>query len=102
VGARLRSDFAAWSLTADLGLSLVLQRVRATNLLTQHAESSLDVGVRAGVQFEREAGPHFAPFIGAFVWFSPAPSQISVLPQGVIGNLPYFWLGGAAGISFGL
>jgi hypothetical protein len=101
-GARLRSDFGVWSLTADLGLALVLQRVRATNLLTQHTESSLDIGVRAGIQVAREAGPHFAPFIGAFLWLSPAPSQISVLPQGVIGNLPYLWLGGAAGVSFGL
>ena len=102
IGARLRSDFAPWSLTADLGLSLVAQRVRATNLLTQHSQSSLDVGVRAGIQVARELGPHVAPFIGAFVWLSPAPSEISALPQGVIGNLPYLWLGGAVGVSFGL
>ena len=102
VGVRLRSDFDSWSLAADLGLSLVAQRVRATNLLTEHAASSLDVGVRVGVQVARQVGPSFAPFFGAFVWLSPAPSEISALPQGVIGNLPYVWLGGAAGVSFGL
>ena len=102
VGARLRSDFGAWSLLSDLGLSLTAQRVRATNLLSGHESSSLDVGVRAGVQLARQVGPHFAPFAAAFVWISPAPSEISALPQGVLGNLPYFWLGGAAGVSFGL
>jgi hypothetical protein len=102
VGARLRSDFDVWYLAADLGLSLAAQRVRATNLLTQHTDSSLDVGVRAGIQLARQVGPHFAPFAAAFVWLSPAPSEISALPQGVIGNLPYLWLGVAFGVSFGL
>jgi hypothetical protein len=102
VGARLRSDFAAWSLAAELGLLLVPERVRATNLLTEHTASALDVGVRAGVQLERKIGPHFAPFVAAFVWLSPAPSEISALPKGVLGNLPYLWLGGAVGVSFGL
>jgi len=102
VGARLRSDFEAWSIAADLGLLVVAQRARATNLFTDHTRSSAEVGARAGVQLARQFGPHLAPFVGAFVWFTPVPSDISALPQGVIGNLPYFWLGGAAGVSFGL
>jgi len=102
VGARLRSDFPSWSLVADLALLLVPQRVRATNLLTQTTDHALDVGMRAGVQVAPRLGPHFAPFIAAFVWLSLAPSEISALPQGAIGNLPYVWLGGAAGVSFGL
>jgi len=102
VGARLRSDFDAWSLAADLGLLLVAQRVRATNLLVEHSAGSVEVGVRVGVQLARKVGPRFSPFVGAFVWLTPVPSDISALPQGVIGNLPYLWLGGAAGVSFGL
>lgn len=102
VGARYRSDFESWSLSADFGLLLVAERVRANNLLTTTTESAANFGLRAGVQLARQFGPHFAPFVGAFVWFSPAPSEISALPQGVIGNLPYVWLGGAAGVSFGL
>jgi hypothetical protein len=102
LGARLRADFAPWSLVADLGLSLSAQRVRATNLLSEQESGSLDVGIRAGVQLARQVGPRFAPFAAAFVWISPAPAEISALPQGVLGNLPYLWLGGAAGVSFGL
>jgi hypothetical protein len=102
VGARLRSDFESWSLSADFGLVLVAERVHANNLLTTTRQSAANFGLRAGVQLARQFGPHFAPFVGTFVWFSPAPSEISALPQGVIGNLPYLWLGGAAGVSFGL
>jgi len=102
VGVRLRSDFDSWSLAADLGLLLVAQQVRASNLLSSRTSSSVDVSVRAGIQLARQLGPHWAPFLGAFVWLSPAPSEISALPQGVIGNVPYLWLGGAAGVSFGL
>ena len=102
LGVRLRSGLDSWALDADLGLLLVAQRVRATNLLSQSGRSSLDVGVRAGIQLERQFGPRFAPFFGTFLWFSPGPRDLSVLPQEVLGNLPYLWLGGAAGVSFGL
>jgi hypothetical protein len=102
VGARLGTDFDSWSLSADLGLLLVAERVRATNLLTSAAHGSASFGVRAGAQLARQFGPHFAPFVGAFACFMPSPSELSALPQGVIGNLPYLWLGGAAGVSFGL
>jgi len=102
VGVRLRKDFDSWSLAGDLGLLVVAERVHATNLLASQAQSSANFGLRGGVQIARRFGPHFAPFVGAFVWFSPSPSELSTLPQGVIGNLPYFWLGGAAGVSFGL
>ncbi|HYQ44715.1 MAG TPA: hypothetical protein VER11_22175 [Polyangiaceae bacterium] len=102
VGLRLREDFEAWSVAADLGLLVVAERVHATNLLTTQARSSANFGLRGGVQVAHPFGPRFAPFVGAFVWFSPSPSELSALPQGVIGNLPYFWLGGAAGVSFGL
>ena len=101
-GVRLRNEFDSWSLSTDLGLLVVPERVRATNLLTTHTLHSVDLGLRFGVQLARRFGPRFAPFVGTFAWFSPAPSELSALPQGVIGNVPYVWLGGAAGVSFGL
>jgi len=102
IGARLRKDFDAWSFSGDLGLMLVAERVRATNLLTAQPQSSASFGLSAGAQLAHQFGRHFAPFLGVFVWFSPAPSELSALPQGALGNLPYLWLGGAAGVSFGL
>ncbi|HYP99511.1 MAG TPA: hypothetical protein VER96_12645 [Polyangiaceae bacterium] len=102
LGARLRADFDSWSLAGDLGLSLAVERVHATNLHIASTQSAANFGLNANLHIARQFGPHFAPFVGAFVWFTPAPSEMSALPQGAIGNLPYFWLGGAAGVSFGL
>lgn len=101
-GLRVRSDLGSWQLMGDLGLLAVLQRVRATSLFVTNAQPALELGVRAGVSFERPIGAHFAPFVGAFAWVVPGPRDISALPQGVLGNLPYLWVGGAAGVSLGL
>jgi len=102
IGLRLHSDFDPWVLDADLGLLLVAQRVHASNLLMEQSHRTVDVGARVGAQIARQFGPHFAPFVGAFAWLSPAPRELSVLPQGAVGNLPHVWLGGAAGVSLGM
>lgn len=101
-GLRLRSDLGSWEISGDLGLLAVLQRVRATGLFATNAQTALELGARAGVSFERPIGAHFAPFVGAFAWLVPGPRDISALPQGVLGNLPYLWVGGVAGVSLGL
>ncbi|HTA92695.1 MAG TPA: hypothetical protein VK745_24120 [Polyangiaceae bacterium] len=101
-GLRVRSELGSWQVMGDLGLLAVLQRVRATSLFVANAQTALELGVRAGVSFERPLGAHFAPFAGAFAWVVPGPRDISALPQGVLGNLPYLWVGAAAGVSLGL
>jgi len=102
VGVRLRKDFESWTVAGDVGVLLIAQRVRATNLVTNQEQSAADIGMRGGLQLAHPFGVHVAPFVGAFVWFSPGPGELSALPRGVIGNLPYFWFGGAVGLSFGL
>jgi hypothetical protein len=101
-GLRLHSRGRAWALDGDLGLLASWQRVHATDLVTWRAQRFVEFGARAGVSIARVLNPHFAPFIGAFVWFIPGPRALEALPRGTFGNLPYFWLGAAAGVSFGL
>jgi hypothetical protein len=54
------------------------------------------------LMFERPVGARFAPFVGVFTWLVPGPRDITALPQGVLGNLPYLWVGGTVGVSLGL
>jgi hypothetical protein len=101
-GVRLRFDWGSWVLAGDLGVLAVSQRVRATNLLASRAHHSLELGVRAGFSLEPAGHATLAPLFGEFAWISPEPRDISALPQGVLGNLPCVWLGGALGVSLGL
>lgn len=101
-GVRLRSDWGSWNVVAEIGVLALLQRVRATDLAESDTQTALELGARGGLLFERPLGSGFAPFVGAFVWLVPAPREIFALPQGVLGNLPYLWVGGAVGMSLGL
>jgi hypothetical protein len=101
-GLRLHSERNSWALDGDLGALAVLERVRPTNLAESRTLRAIELGARAGLSVTRSPNRRFAPFFSAFVWFVPGPGQLSVLPQGQFGNLPYLWIGAAAGVSFGL
>ncbi|MEO6603638.1 MAG: hypothetical protein ABIQ16_27390 [Polyangiaceae bacterium] len=102
VGVRLRSDFESWELSGDLGALAVSERVRATNLIEPRAHHLLELGLRAGLQVSTGGNAQLRPFAAAFAWVSPGPRDLSALPQAVLGNLPYLWVGGAVGLSLGL
>lgn len=101
IGLRLRHEFDSWQLSGDLGAGAVSERVRGTNLVNSRTHETLELGLRAGLQISTgNAG--FRPFAGAFAWISPGPRDIAALPNGIVGNLPYLWLGGSLGVSLGL
>jgi hypothetical protein len=102
VGARLSSEFDGLQLAGELGGMAITQRLRATNLVESRAQSTLELGLRAGLQVSTAGGGRFRPFAGAFAWFSPGPRELGAMPSGTLGNLPYLWLGGAVGLSLGL
>jgi len=102
VGVRLSTDFGAFAFGADVGFLALLEQVRARNLVRSNRDNTLDFGARAAFILALPVGPRFAPFLGAFTWIVPAPHELRALPQGVIGNLPDWWLGGTAGVSLGL
>ncbi|MET0792913.1 MAG: hypothetical protein ABW061_15440 [Polyangiaceae bacterium] len=101
-GVRVRHEVDSWQLSGDLGALAVSQRVRATNLVQVREQNTLELGLRAGIQISPAGNAWFRPFAGAFAWVSPGPRELAALPNGVLGNLPYLWLGGALGVSLGL
>ncbi len=102
VGVRASSELGPVTIAGDLGLLALIEQVRATNLARTSSDHALDLGVRAAVSLAWPVGRRFAPFIGAFSWIVPAPRELYALPQGVIGSLPDWWIGGAAGVALGL
>jgi len=102
IGARFNAELGSFTWAADLGFLALLEQVRAKGLLRARSDSALDFGAHAGLMLNWPMGPRFAPFVGAFTWLVPAPHELRALPQGVIGNLPDWWVGGTAGVSLGL
>ncbi|HEX3777618.1 MAG TPA: hypothetical protein VHV51_24280, partial [Polyangiaceae bacterium] len=100
-GVRLSSELAALRVSTDLDLLALTELVHATGLASTRTSRALELGARAGVVLSYPAGRGIAPFIGAFAWVVPAPRELSALPSGTIGNLPYLRLGGSAGIALG-
>jgi hypothetical protein len=101
-GVRLSSDLGSFRVAADVEILAVVQRLRATSLVVSESQHALELGARGGLMLERPIGTRFAPFVGVFTWLVPAPSDITAFPQGVLGNLPYLWMGGTIGVSLGL
>ena len=102
VGVRLRSELGSLDLAGELGASAISQRVQGTNLVESRVHTTLELGLRAGIQVSTAGSARFRPFAGAFAWLSPGPRELAASPNGVVGNLPYLWLGGALGLSLGL
>lgn len=91
-----------WALDGDLGLLVAFERVRSTGLVETRSSHIVELGARAGLSVQSVWSPYFAPFIGAFAGVTPGPRELSAAPRGEIGNLPYLWIGAAAGVSLGL
>ena len=101
-GLRFRSELLGWSLATDLGLLVTAERVHATNLRVSRQRELVDFGVHAGMVLAPAGRARVAPFVSLFAGVSPGPRELSALPRGTLGNLPYVWLGGALGVSLGL
>jgi hypothetical protein len=102
IGVRMASEVGSFRLAADLGVLAVLERVRAVSLSLSRSSNTIELGARLGFQIEHPVGARLAPFLGVYALLVPGPAELVSLPKGVLGNLPYLWIGGAAGLSLGL
>jgi hypothetical protein len=95
---RLRGGF---ELGGEVGLALVLLRLRGEGLDAMTPATRLDVGGRAGVELRLPAvSPRLAPFVILSAEYFPRPYQLEVEPLGRIGSTAPFWYGGTVGLSF--
>jgi hypothetical protein len=90
-----------FELGGDLGLSLVLLRLRGENLDTVEPATRLDVGGRAALALTLwPLASSWAPFLAVHGEYFPRPYEFEVGPLGRIGSTNRLWLGASAGVSW--
>ncbi len=101
VGVRLVALANRWELSADAGVAGGWLRMHASGVEGAGSATVLEWGARAGVVLRYRAWQRLAPFIGAAAQLVAFPSDLYVLPRGVIGQAPRVWLSATAGANMG-
>ena len=102
IGLRFRAPAARVEWALDLSGLVLLQRLRATNLLSSDEETVLEFGARGTLLLSYRLTSELAPFVGVSGSFVPSPREIRALPEGTLGNTPPLWLGATLGLRLGL
>ena len=101
VGVRVVALAARWELSADAGVAGGWLRMRAQGVEGAGSATVLEWGARAGIVLRYRAWQRLAPFIGGGAQLVAFPSDLYVLPRGVIGQAPRVWLSATAGANLG-
>lgn len=99
VGVRVVALAARWVLSADASVAGGWLRMRASGVEGAGSATVLEWGARAGLVLRYRAWERVAPFIGAAAQLVAFPSDLYVLPRGVIGQAPRVWLSATAGAN---
>jgi hypothetical protein len=67
------------------------------NLLHPRASSTLELGVRAASTLEW-GSEHLRVYGGLTAELVPRPTELFILPQGVVGHAPWLWIGTILGL----
>jgi hypothetical protein len=102
IGLRFRAPAARVEWALDVSGLVLLQRLRATNLLATEEETVLEFGARGTLLLSYRLTSAIAPFVGVSGSFVPSPREIRALPEGTLGNTPPLWLGATLGLRLGL
>jgi hypothetical protein len=87
----------------EVGVAAALLQESARDLAARQTRSSAELGLRAavGVRLATSTSARLAPFVILHAILVPSPPTIFALPQGTVGSTPRFWIGAAAGASWG-
>jgi len=101
VGLRAGRHVGHFDLSADLGFAGGLLLLSAPNLAASRANTAIEWGARVGVTARYQALARLAPFLAGGAQLVANPSELFLLPEGVIGRAPIVWIGARAGMSVG-
>jgi hypothetical protein len=92
----------AWELAGEIGPNASILSITGRDLRDARSQIRLEVGARAAGSLRFWLSQKFAPFLSAEGVFRPIPYALRINPQGEVGQMPSFWVGGAAGLSVAL
>jgi hypothetical protein len=91
-----------WELSGEIGPNASVLSIVGRDLRDASAQVRLEVGGRASLGGRFWFSEKFALFVSAEGLIRPMPYALQIAPDGEIGQMPTFWMGGAAGLSAAL
>jgi hypothetical protein len=102
VGARLELARLPLALALDGAVVGAIERFSSTDLQHTASATIVELGARVGVVASLAVEAGITPFVGAAATLFPMVRDITIAPSGVVGRTSPLWLGGVAGLAFGL
>ena len=91
---------AALDLVADVGVAGAVFRDSAKNTAAPQSGTRLDLGARAGlVVHAGRLSERLLGSAGLHLEVFPRPYDVTLTPQGTVGQTPAFWVGGTLGLA---
>lgn len=101
-GVRIALGHTPVDTSFDAGL--LLSRAALTGLDSRQParDSAVSLGANAGFQVCWSEQDRLTPFLGVYADMFPFAPELSQLPQGTVGHLPYVWVGVKGGLALAL
>jgi len=101
VGAAVVSMRTRATFIGELSFAGAVVRVSGADMPEPQSGTRLDLGARVAVAVRiGRPSAAIAPILGAHALFFPKPYEVTATPQGILGQLPGFWIGATVGLSF--
>lgn len=101
-GVRLALGHAPVDTSFDAALLLSRASVSGSAARQPARAHALSAGLRAGFHVCWSEQSRLSPFVGAHAALFPFAPELTQLPQGTVGHLPYLWVGLSGGLSLAL
>ena len=102
VGARFVFAHTPFDSSIDLSAVVTRSQVAGQSSRRPSEDAAFSAGGRMGLHFCWSEQTTISPFLGAYATVFPFAPELSQLPQGSVGHLPYLWLGLSGGLALAL
>lgn len=102
LGARFVFAHSPFDSSVDLSAVVTRSQVAGQSSRRPSEDAAFSAGGRIGLHFCWAEQAPISPFLGTYATVFPFAPELSQLPQGSVGHLPYLWLGLSGGLALAL